>query len=63
MEKEINLDLINKKKQFLIDELGYNKFEQSLTALDELSEKYSLKPYQIISLAEYHRFVTLLPSV
>ncbi|MFT9313904.1 hypothetical protein [Leuconostoc pseudomesenteroides] len=63
MEKETNLDLINKKKQFLIDELGHNKFEQSLTALDELSKKYSLKPYQIIALSEYHRFVTLLPSV
>lgn len=63
MDKERNLDLINKKKQFLIDELGQGKFEKSLTALDELCEKYSLKTYQIISIAEYHRFVTLLPSV
>lgn len=55
------LELINNKKQSLINEIGEERLQKSLTACETLTNELNLLPGQLVSVTEFHRLLTLLP--
>lgn len=56
------LDLIIKKRQFLIDRLGEKKLESSEIAFDQMVEELGVSPAELVTLAECYRLLVLLPD-
>lgn len=57
MNPEKRLSKINKRKQFLLNEIGKTKFAETITALETICDKQQLRLYQLSDIIQYRQRV------
>lgn len=63
MDPEKSLSKINKRKQFLLNEIGETKFAETITALEIICDKQQLRLSQLSDIIQYRQWVDGLPSL
>lgn len=58
---EENLSSVNKKRAFIISQIGEESLTETMKALDKIVETQELLPVMLVTVAEYYRIVRLLP--
>ena len=59
--REDRLDKINKKKQFIISQIGQSEYERVMTALDEIVKSNLQLIPLLVDITEYYRLEARLP--
>lgn len=61
MEEKLNF--LNKKRAFIISQIGEERLFETMKALDEIVDTQKLLPSLLVSITEYHSAVRLLPEL
>lgn len=61
MEEKLNF--LNKKRAFIISQIGEERLSETMKALDEIVDTQKLLPSLLVSITEYHSAVRLLPEL
>lgn len=62
-EQEKALNAINKRKQFLLSEIGEAKLAETITALETICDEQHLRLSQLSDVIQYRQWVDGLPSL
>ena len=61
MEEKLNS--LNKKRAFIVSQIGEECLSKTMKALDEIVNTQKLLPILLVSITEYHSAVRLLPEL
>ena len=61
MEEKLNF--LNKKRAFIVSQIGEERLSETRKALDEMVDTQKLLPSLLVSITEYHSAVRLLPEL
>lgn len=59
---EEKLFSLNKKRDFIISQIGEERLIETMKSLDEIVETQKLLPVMLVSVTEYHSALRLLPE-
>ncbi|MFT8406138.1 hypothetical protein [Liquorilactobacillus nagelii] len=57
MKQEAALNVINKRKQFLLSEIGETKLAETITALEKVCNEQHLGFYQLSDVIQYRQWL------